>query len=73
MNPHPVETARDADLRLSVAALQRAAQRARQIAAQTGTPLVVRRDGRLEFTDPVTGASATPRVAKPDAPSGRQP
>ncbi|MCX8086273.1 MAG: hypothetical protein N3C63_05135 [Rhodocyclaceae bacterium] len=37
----------DADMQAAPAALLRAAQRARQVAARTGTPLVYRRDGRL--------------------------
>lgn len=37
----------DPDMNGSLAALQRAAKRARLIAAQTGTEIVVRRDGKL--------------------------
>lgn len=52
MNPKPIEQARDADLRLSFVALQRAAQRAREIAEQTGTAIVTSRDGILEYCQP---------------------
>lgn len=45
MNHKPLEQARDADLRSSFAALQRAGQRARELAQRTGTALVVSRDG----------------------------
>lgn len=37
MNTKPLEQAQDDDLRQSLAAMQRAAQRARELAAQTGT------------------------------------
>ncbi len=37
----------DADMQAVPVALARAAQRAREIAIHTGTPLVVTRDGRL--------------------------
>lgn len=71
-NPKPIEEAATADLRHSRAALLRAAQRAREIAAQSGTALVIWRDGRLEFLDPVTGKPATPRVAEPGSPYGKR-
>jgi hypothetical protein len=47
---------RDADLEKAGAALQRAALRAREIARQTGTPLVIYRDGQIvkEFVDQKT-------------------
>ncbi len=41
MNTEPIETAKDADLRAVPHALARAAQRARELAARTGTLLVV--------------------------------
>jgi hypothetical protein len=37
----------DTDMQAVPAALARAAQRAQEIAAQTGTPLIVIRDGKL--------------------------
>ena len=54
MNTRPIETARDADLRLSRQAMQRAALRARELAAQTGTFIVISRDGVIELVDPRT-------------------
>ncbi len=49
---HPIEHARDPDLKLVKVALQRAAIRARLIAAQTGTYLVIGRNGVVELVDP---------------------
>ena len=43
----PVSRLKDADMRAAPAALIRAAQRAREIAIRTGTPLVVMLDGKL--------------------------
>ncbi len=51
-NTKPIETAVNADLRGSWQALQRAAQSARRIAAQTGTAVVVMRNGALEYLYP---------------------
>jgi len=47
MNKEPIENAIDADLRLSKAALLRAARRAHELAAQTGTCIVIREYGVL--------------------------
>ncbi|MHB8912346.1 MAG: hypothetical protein ACYC42_06810 [Lysobacter sp.] len=47
MNERPIEQAVDADLRLPIVALRRAAQRARDIAQRTGTDLVVIEHGKL--------------------------
>lgn len=52
MNEKPIEQARDQDLRLSKIALLRAAQRAREVALSTGTPLVVSRNGVVEYIMP---------------------
>jgi len=52
MNTKPIEQARTPDLRGSWAALQRAALRARQIAAQTGTAIVVSEAGKLRHIYP---------------------
>ena len=52
MNKQPIELARDADLRSSLVAMQRASLRAREIARQTGTCLVVSRNGLVELLDP---------------------
>lgn len=53
----PIETARTRDLRGSWAALQRAARRARELAAQTGTALVVNRNGVVEHIYPKSPSS----------------
>lgn len=47
MNNKPISLARDEDARNALAALERAAIRARQIAAQTQTAIVVVRNGQL--------------------------
>jgi hypothetical protein len=52
MNKPPIETARDNDLRMSRRAMQRAAERARELARQTGTRLVVVRQGVVEHIPP---------------------
>ncbi|MHB1358365.1 MAG: hypothetical protein ACYCWC_02135 [Rhodocyclaceae bacterium] len=52
MNKQPIEQAHDADLRLSYAALRRAAQRAREMAWRTGTAIVVSRQGVIEHLPP---------------------
>jgi hypothetical protein len=48
MNPTPISDVLDADLRGSWAAIQRAAVRARELAAQTGTALVIVEDGQIK-------------------------
>ena len=57
MNKLPIAQAKDRDLRLSLAALQRAAQRAREVAAATGTALVISRNGVIEHIVPKTPTS----------------
>ncbi len=52
MNKLPIEQAKDPDLRLSQVALIRAAQRARDLAAVTGTDLVISRNGVIEHLTP---------------------
>ena len=47
MNTRSLQEAKDEDLRNALPALQRAAQRARQIAAQTQTAMIVMRDGQM--------------------------
>lgn len=47
ITPTPVSRLKDADMRAAPAALVRAAQRAREIAARTGTPLIVTQNGVL--------------------------
>ncbi len=64
--PQPIETANNSDLRGSWLALQRAAVQARQTAAQTGTALVVIRDGVLEHIYPQS-PHASPKLEQPSA------
>ena len=52
MNTKPIELARDPDLRASQPAMQRAARRARELAAQTGTAIIVSHDGIIEHILP---------------------
>lgn len=47
MNTQPLNQAKDEDVRQVEIALRRAAQKARLLAQQTHTPLVVVRDGQL--------------------------
>ena len=46
MNPKPISQEKDPDMRTAHEALIRAGQRAREIAAKTGTAVVVMRDGK---------------------------
>lgn len=57
--PKPLEQSVNADLRGSWPALQRAAQRAREIAIQTRTDLIISRGGIIEHLSP--SALATER------------
>jgi len=52
MNKRSIVEARDADLRLSIVALERAARRARELAVSTGTALIVSRNGAIECLEP---------------------
>ena len=52
MNGKPISEANDPDLRNVDAALKRAALRAREIAKQSGTKLVVNRGGKTVLIDP---------------------
>lgn len=56
MNTQPLNQAKDEDARQVETALRRAAQKARLLAEQTHTPLVVVRDGQLlvELVSPVS-------------------
>lgn len=67
MSIKSIEQARNADLRGSWQALQRAAQRARELAAQTGTELVVSRNGVIEHIRPQPDV-ASRRVRETPAP-----
>jgi hypothetical protein len=68
MNNSPIEQANDIDLVGSVGAMRRAAIRARQIAAQTGTALIVWRDGKIcrEMVIGVPGTAYLTQVSRPD-------
>jgi hypothetical protein len=66
MNPRPIDTAHDPDLRLSYPASLRAAQRAWQVAVRTGTSIVISRNGVVEVLDPA--AEAAPLRAQATAP-----
>ena len=72
MNKRPIEMAHDADLRLSLHAMQRAAQRARALAAQTGTAIVVSHRGVIEQIHPKEEPAAQ-NVQEPTAPYGDKP
>lgn len=61
MNEHPIEQAFDRDLRLSQVAMQRAAQRARDLANATGTTIVVSHDGVIEHLRPGPREIQTPK------------
>lgn len=65
MNTAPIETAHDPDLRLSVHAMKRAALRARELARQTATALVVSRNGIIELLPVDQLPPATPAVQEP--------
>jgi len=47
MNSNDIRTAKDPDLRASMAGMQRAAELARKTAIQTDTNLVVVKDGKI--------------------------
>lgn len=53
-NQEPIENALDSDLRLSRPALQRAALRARELARQTGTAIVISKNGFIERISPLS-------------------
>ncbi len=59
MNNRPMEEAKDRDLRLSYVALQRAAERARELAIATGTALVISRNGVIEHVMPKPSVNHT--------------
>jgi len=52
MTRRSIEDAHDPDLRGSLPALRRAALRAREIARQTGTAIVIWRNDRIEYLKP---------------------
>ena len=62
MKSDSIEQAKDRDLAGSVDAMRRAAVRARQVAAQTGTDLIVWRDGRVQH-ETVPAQETLPKMA----------
>ena len=60
MNRKSIEHAKDPDLRASPAAIRRAARRARRVAADTGTQLVLARNGKFILVAP--GVARRPRA-----------
>lgn len=69
MNKDSIEQARDADLRHSLQAMRRAALRAYEVAARTGTAVIVSRHGVIEriVSEP---SSPSLRVQEPPVPYG---
>lgn len=65
MNPKPIESARDPDLSSSLQAIRRAAQRAREVAARTGTTIVIADAGVIREIAPVSTPSAVQEPAAP--------
>ena len=60
-----IRKARDPAMRGSLAALERAAEEARRIAIQTGTELIVMRDGQICSLPPEEIAKLPPLVEPP--------
>ncbi len=68
MNTKTIKQAKSAHLRGSWQALQRAAQRAREVAAQTGTELIVSRNGVMTRVKPMpVRVSKATQIAQPRA------
>lgn len=71
MNARPIQEARDPDLRGIAPALERAALRARELARQTGTAVVISRNGVIEHLWPgqademINPAATSPAHPKP--------
>lgn len=66
MNPRPTREPQDPDLRAALAALERAALHAREVATQTGTAIVVSQHGVIVHLYPpfaATTASAPASTA----------
>ncbi len=58
-NERPISEAKSSRLRGSWTALKRAAERAHQIAAQTGTAVVIQHEGRIVHIYPKTAVTAS--------------
>ena len=67
MKKPSIDPTQDLDLQNSMAAMQRAALRAREIARQTGTFLVVSRNGVVELIEPDAQALDVLSVQEPKA------
>jgi hypothetical protein len=67
MNKRPIEMAQDPDLRLSAVALQRAANRAHELARQTGTAVVISREGVVHYVQPTPVQTQAATVAQEQA------
>lgn len=67
MKKPSIDPIQDLDLQNSMAAMQRAALRAREIARQTGTFLVVSRNGVVELIEPDAPALDIPSIQEPAA------
>lgn len=65
MKKPPFDSIQDLDLQNSMVAMQRAALRAREIARQTGTFLVVSRNGVVELIEPDAPALEPLSVQEP--------
>ena len=63
MNPKPLTMAKDPWLARALAALRGAQRRAEEIARQTGTPLVLAKNGQLVLVDPDETDREPSRVA----------
>ncbi len=59
MNRKPIEEARTPELRDALPALRRAARRAREVAASTGTRLIIARNGSWEAVAPADVLEST--------------
>jgi len=72
INTITIDQANSIVLRGSLSALQRAARRARELAAQTGAELIVSRGGVIERIKPQPD-TAEPQVRESAAPYGDKP
>jgi len=72
MNDKPRESAKDPDLRFSHQAMRRAALKAREIAAQTGTAIVITEQGVMREVHP-TADQVTPSVHESKASYDEEP
>jgi hypothetical protein len=68
MTMKSIQEAKDPDLRASVAAMIRAAEDARKTAIQTGTNLIVVKDGKLTRIPAQVLREASPPAASPSQP-----